>query len=137
MDMTLPSNFPIAEAMAHYFCGDWPAVINGLENYYRGSLDYHWVRIALAFSYAKFSEHNKARKILEGLRTDRAHRNGIDIVEWINVLRLLALCTASIGGFEHDLEDLFKEAQKHSKDYDQKTSDGELRRMHCRVLFEY
>ena len=111
---------PVADAMAHYFCADWPAVINGLENYYRESLDYHWVRIALAFSYAKFSEHNKARKILEGLRTDLAHRNGKDIDERINVLRLLALCTASIGGFEHDVEDLHNEALKLSKGYDKK-----------------
>ena len=31
---------PLTEAMAHYYCGNWSAVIDVLENYYRDSMDY-------------------------------------------------------------------------------------------------
>ena len=95
------------------------------------------MRIALAFSYTRQSEHNKAMKILEGLRTDQTQGKGISDVEKVNVLRLLAVCTASDTKSVADVEEIYKDALEHIRTVRSHKVNGGMKQMRCRVLFEY
>ena len=92
MEIEIPDD-PFATTLAYYYCCEWSEVIDALDGFYWTRMVYQH-RIALAFSFLKVDDPERAFYVLDALRydidNDKKHGKKVETDVQINVLRLLA-----------------------------------------------